>query len=77
MPLPSQSAALVAGRRTDEELVEEALLQSLLEADALPPDAAPENSPAPQKGGITFASITRLGYAATGDAARLPDCAVS
>lgn len=69
MPLPAQSAALVAGRRTDEELLEEAIQQSLLDADALPSDAAPENS-----GGITFASITRLGYAATGDPARYLYC---
>lgn len=57
MPLPGQ---LLQTGRTESEDVEEAVALSLLEE-------AGGGSPAPPQSGISFAHMTRMGYAATGN----------
>ena len=57
MPLPGQ---LLQTGRSESEDVEEAVALSLLEDSGA-------GSPAPPQSGISFAHMTRMGYAATGN----------
>jgi hypothetical protein len=64
MPLPSEAAAFAAGGRSDDEILEDVLLQSMQDAagEVTAADAPPSQPPS----GISFAKITKMGYAATG-----------
>jgi hypothetical protein len=67
MPLPIASLAALAGGMSEEEALSSALAASL--APEGTQDGAPADGGAkePPQGGVSFAKITALGYAATGD----------
>ncbi len=66
MPLPHASLAALTGGMSDDEALNSALAASLA-VEGTPEDAPGEVGAAePPQGGVSFAKITKLGYAATG-----------
>lgn len=66
MPLPNASLAALRGGLSEEEALNTALAASLAMEQGTDGDQEELGTKEPPQGGVSFAKITKLGFAATG-----------